>query len=362
LFATGPAFGNSSPLVTYPNSLTAFPSGAGGTPSLTVFVPNFRSPYVEQANLAVEHRFGPHTALSVGYAYAHGLALLGNANGVTRQASPNGDFTFDLNLVPPELQTLPQFAGSFTTATVNLPNGKSYVVPEMEAIDGLINPNFSTINAVDNSGKSIYHGLLVSVRHVSTQFQGALAYTYSKAIDEGTGYYNQFDQRSQRGPSQLDQTHRLVLSGGWSPVLRPVKGFTFAVVATMASGRPYTAVFDDTHVNFAIVPGEGFNSFRGPGVGNLDFSVARAFRLTERFELRLKAEAFDLLNRANFQQNSVDNLQYTTSQRCILDSMGNCVTPLPIWDATANSDFGKPSAIAPKYGSRSFQFSARIKF
>jgi len=362
LFATGPAFGNSSPLVSYPNSLSSFPSGAGGTPSLTVFAPNFRSPYVEQANFAVEHRFGSNTSLSVGYAYAHGLALLGNANGVTRQASPNGDFTFDLNLVPPELQTQPQFGGSFTTATVNLPNGKSYGVPEAESIDGLINPNFSTINAVDNSGKSIYHGLLVSVRHVSTQFQGALAYTYSKTIDQGNGYYNQFDQRSQRGPSQLDQTHRLVLSGGWSPLLRPMKGFTFAAVATMASGRPYTAVFDDTHVNFAVVPGEGFNSFRGPGVGNLDFSVARAFRLTERFELSFKAEAFDLLNRANFQQNSVDNLQYTTSQRCILDSMGNCVTLLPIWDATVNSDFGKPSAIAPKYGSRSFQFSARIKF
>ncbi len=281
---------------------------------------------------------------------------------MTRQASPNGNFSFDLNLVPPELQTQPQFGGSFTTATVNLPNGKSYVVPEMETIDGLINPNFSSINAVDNSGKSIYHGLLVSLRHVSTQFQGALAYTYSKTIDQGTGYYNQFDERSQRGPSQLDQTHRLVLSGTWSPLLYPLKGFTFSTVATVASGRPYTGVFDDPHVNFAIVPGQGFNSFRGPGVRDLDLGVARIFRLTERFGLRLSAEAFDLLNHANFQQNSVDNLQYTTSQRCILDSTGNCVTPLPIWDATVNPDFGKPSAIAPKYGSRSFQFSARINF
>ena len=93
---------------------------------------------------------------------------------------------------------------------------------------------------------------------------------------------NQFDKASQRGPSQLDQTHRLVLSGSWSPVMRGLKGFTFSSVATIASGRPYTAVFDSPNVNFSIVPGEGFNSFRGPGVRDVDLSVARGFKLNER--------------------------------------------------------------------------------
>jgi hypothetical protein len=65
LVVVGPKFGNSNPLVTYPNSLTSFPTGVGGTPSIVVFSPNFRSPYVEQANAAVEHQFGSQTALSV---------------------------------------------------------------------------------------------------------------------------------------------------------------------------------------------------------------------------------------------------------------------------------------------------------
>lgn len=349
LVTTGPAFGNSNPIVTYPNSLTSFPSGAGGTPSLVVFAPNFRSPYVEQANLAIDHRLGTRMAVSLGYVYSHGLALLGNSNGVTRQA--NGNFGLDLNLVPPDQQ--PAFGGSFTTAKVTLPNGKSYVVPEFEAIDGFLDPNFGAINAVDNSGKSIYHAFLASWRYSSPQFSGGLAYTLSKTVDQGTGYFNQFDQRGERGPSQLDQRQRFVLNGALSPVWRPMKGFTFASVLTFASGRPYTGVFDTSVLNFSVVPGEPFNGFRGPGAAVVDFSVARLFKLKEGINLKLAAEAFDLLNHPNFQQNTVDNVQYTTSQPD---------PSLPDYTATANPDFGAPLATAPRIGSRSFQFSARFTF
>ena len=253
------------------------------------------------------------------------------------------------------------FGGNFTQATVNLPNGKSYVVPEFEAIDGLISSNFSSIDAVDNSGKSIYHGMLFSLRHQSAQFQGAVAYTFSKTIDQGTGYMNQFDQASRRGPSQLDQTHRLVLSGAWSPELRGLKGFTFSSVGTIASGRPYTGVFDTPNVNFSIVPGEGFNSFRGPGVRDVDMSVARSFKLNERLGLKFRIEAFDVFNHANFQRGAVDNVQFTTNERYAPQPDGSC-SPLPIWDAQLNDHFGKPQFAAPKYGSRNLQLSVRFNF
>ncbi len=352
LVVVGPAFGNSSPLVTYPNSLTSFPSGAGGTPSIVVFSPNFRNPYVEQANLAVEHQFGAQTSLGLGYVYSHGLQLLGNSNGVTRQA--NGNFGFDLNLVPPDQQVA--FGGSFNTASVTLPNGKTYNnLPDYEAIDGILDPNFGPINAIDNSGLSIYHGLLVSLRHRSRQFLSSVSYTFSKTIDQGAGYFNQFDQASQRGPSQLDQTHRFVATGVWTPQFRALKNFEFSGVLNLGSGRPYTAVFDQSEVNFSVVPGEGFNSFRGPNVRNVDFSVSRIVRLGERYSISLAAEAFNLFNHPNFQQNTVDAVQYTVQQVGSSGTNG-------IWTAAPNPHFGMPLAVVPRFGSRSFQFSTRFSF
>ncbi len=123
-------------------------------------------------------------------------------------------------------------------------------------------------------------------------------------------------------------------------------------------------MFDDSHVNFSMVPGGGFSSFRGPGIANLDVSVTRNFRVSRGVVIAAKVEAFDLLNHANYQQNSVDNLQYTTSQRCgSSDSEGNCLQYLPIWDVTGtNPDFGKASAIAPKVRRAGFSVLTAYEF
>src|SRR5229473_1437756 len=352
LVVVGPKFGNSNPIVTYPNSLSSFPSGAGGTPSIVVFAPSYRNPYVEQGNIAVEHQFGANTALSVGYVYSHGLALLGNSNGVTRQA--NGNFGLDLNLVPPDQQ--PAFGGSYATATVALPNGKTYVTPDFSAIDGFVNPNFGPINAVDNSGHSVYNGLLISLRHNAKQFFGSVAYTYSHVTDQGTGYFNQFDQQAQKGPSQLDQPQRFVATGIWTPTQRYVKGFEFGAVLNFASGRPYTAVFDIPDVNFSMVPGEKFNGFRGPGVSNVDLNLSRTFRIGERYSLKFLAEAFDIFNHPNFQQTNLNTVQYTLTQDP--DSGVNNSN----WHADPNPQFGEPQAMVPRFGARSFQFSTRFNF
>ena len=352
LAATGPAFGNSNPLVTYPQTLTAFPSGAGGTPSAVVFAPDFRSPYVEQASFGIDQQLDPHTALSITYAYTHGLALLGNSNGVTRQA--NGSFGRDLNLVPPELQV--QYGGSFTNDTVVLPNGKSYNVPDYEAIDGILSPDFGPINVIDNTGKSKYNALQLSLRHNSANYFATVAYTLSKSTDQGTGYFNQFAIQSQRGRSSLDQRHRFVAGAGWTPTTGPARHFIVSGVLNESTGRPYTAVFDTSEVNFSMVPGEGYNHFTGPGTTDLDLSVSRDIHFKDRYSLRLRAESFDLLNHPNYLE-TVNTVQYTTAQQN--DANGN---PTNVWIASPSPSFGTPLASFPQNGSRSFQFSTKLSF
>jgi hypothetical protein len=45
----------------------------------------------------------------------------------------------------------------------------------------------------------------------------------------------------------------------------------------------------------------GRNSLRGPAYADVDASIFKNFRFTERFRLQFRAEAFNLQNRANFQ-------------------------------------------------------------
>jgi hypothetical protein len=42
-----------------------------------------------------------------------------------------------------------------------------------------------------------------------------------------------------------------------------------------------------------------FNAVRSPGSVNLDFTLSKAFAITERFRLRLRADTFNTLNHTN---------------------------------------------------------------
>ena len=47
---------------------------------------------------------------------------------------------------------------------------------------------------------------------------------------------------------------------------------------------------------------EARNNVRGPGLTNLDISVSRLFKITERIAIQFRAESFNLANHPNFDQ------------------------------------------------------------
>jgi hypothetical protein len=77
----------------------------------------------------------------------------------------------------------------------------------------------------------------------------------------------------------------------------------------------------------------GRNTFRGPGFVEIDLSIAKTFKVTERIRFQLRGEAFNALNRVNLNA--------------------------PVLDLSSTATFGQAtSALSP----RQFQAGARIEF
>jgi hypothetical protein len=137
----------------------------------------------------------------------------------------------------------------------------------------------------------------------------------------------QNDILADKGPSDNDERHRLVVSG---TIARGLRGFQLGWVYSYASAAPFNIVTGvdnngDTTINDRPA-GVGRNSGRMPCFGNLaetcgtatfDVRLSRAIRLGEG-RLDLMLEAFNLFNRAN-----VVNVNNT---------IGNGPTPLPTFE------------------------------
>jgi hypothetical protein len=277
-----------------------------------------RISYVQQWNLQVQRQLDSNTAMSVGYVGTKGdnLATYYNLN---RQFynSPAGTRLF---------------------------------------------PNLGNINVQDTVGESIYHSLQTQLeRRLTRGFQFLASYTWSHAIDDSAGAFdnqtNRVDVRNlrlERGNSSLDVRHRFVLSslyelpygrgrayGSDAPgvVDAILGGWQINGILTLQSGVPFDVIdpgnpetrpdvigsprilgeadlwFDTTAfrrvpMNAAGVklrPGTaGRNILRGPGTKALDFSIFKEFRITERFTTQFRTEVFNITNTPQLSQPNND--------------------------------------------------------
>jgi hypothetical protein len=298
----------------FPNVLTAQPASLTTKPNITRIDPNIVASYSQQANVQLERELGGDSVISVGYLHLRALHIIVSRN-------------------------------------VNVPT-----VPASAGIPNLGRPdsNWGNIARYESSGNSNYNGLVVSFNKRAASWASVRAsYTLSKTIDNAGNFFfstpqNNFDLRDEKGLSDNDQRHRLVVSGTFEPrrasdekALRPLRGFQVSYIFTYASRLPFNVVLGsdrnfDTNNNDRPA-GVGRNTGRGFDFASFDLRVRRRVSISEHVKLDVLAEGFNLFNRANY---AVPN-----------NTFGNGVTP--------NASFGQPTAA---FDSRQFQFGLKLSF
>jgi outer membrane receptor protein involved in Fe transport len=274
---------------------------------------NLRTGYAQQWSASIQQELGRDRILEVAYAGSKGTKLLGAR---------------DLNQPAPSAQPV---------------NPRPV-------------PQFADINILESRGNSTYNSLQARFQQSFQHGLTALAsYTWSKSIDDASSFFSSAgdanfpqdsrDTRAERALSNFDLRHRFSLSysydlpfgkgklrGGWQ---------TFGIW-TFQTGRPFTVALNPNLDNsntgqsilgfgagdrpnvlhsaalsnptpqrwfdttaFALPPfgtfgNAGRNILTGPGYQSINVSIVKTARIAEHASLQIRAEAFNLLNRVNF--------------------------------------------------------------
>ena len=295
---------NASVAPVFPNTFTG-PPGAAASPNLILFDPNMQRPSVRQGDLVFEHDLGSNTVLSAAYLFSAGHDLP----------------TFiDVNLPAPTSRTYTIIGGDFDGQTLTVSPFFGGPRPD---------PRFGIITAIRSLIKSKYHAVAVQLnRRLTKGLQFESSYTLSKATDNGQSSAifpgnnypsNPLDLSADQGPSDFDARHKFTATAVWSSASlwsnhrlahSIFNGFTVSTVFFAKSGAPYSAGVGGTAPGGlrAGITGGGMpslsrfplfsrNAFRMPKIVNVDLRISRRFRITNKANLEILGEAFNLLNR-----------------------------------------------------------------
>jgi hypothetical protein len=327
-------------VVTPPTSIALFPfpaqckpAGCLNPPFGTVYGIDYRSnvsPYAMQYNLTIQRDLGHSMVASLGYVGSQGVHLYSQRN-----------------------YNSPTIQGGPSTCTS----------PSCTFTGPVPNPNFSGLDDTAPTSHSTYNGLVASLnRQISRNLQGQVSYTYSRCIDNGSAssgveqssfeITDAYNQRYDRGPCTFNITQALRVNSVYTLPFRGnrlVSGWQVSEILSAASGFPVNVLNGLTpqqantggltgdrpdysgaagcipnqivdQINFAQRNVEWFNpacyafqpfatlgnvgrdSLNGPGLLDLDFSVIKQTKITEKLNAEFRAEFFNIINHTNLGQ------------------------------------------------------------
>jgi hypothetical protein len=322
---------SSNPPFALPIRVTATPisglaaqfNGIPQTISPQLINPDFRNADIQSWNLNIQHQVGHSLGLMVGYFGNKGTHL---------------EIDRDIN----------QFAvlGSPQTGGLNPTRPFVSLSPNSPILPGTVLGNSLTEH--DSDANSNYNALWFTAnQRVSHGLQFNVSYTYSHALDDASRSLNgvvvpdSTNVSSGYGSSDFDARHRFVANAIYDLPFkgnRVVSGWEVAPIVTLQSGNPFTIVNASTTItgvasvtpilagplvvsgnpfgqwvlptNFAdptkqtTLGNLGRNSIVGPDFKDLDLALAKNTKLTERMNLQIRCDAFDLFNHPNFGQPS----------------------------------------------------------
>jgi hypothetical protein len=298
---------------------------------------NQRTSYSPQVSFSLQREITQSSLIEVGYLGTFGIKLQQN---VQPNNAPPGAGAVDPRR---------PYAGVVFDAGMVFP---SYIRPLGNTVP------VTQVNMYALSAQSNYHALLVRFeRRYRRGFSWLSSYTFSKAISNAPQFRNSggangsensppqdsYNLRAERALASFDTRQRWVntvvydiplkglLLGGWqiSGITQLQSGFPFTInisgdTAGIGGGtggiliRPNAVVGQTYFVDpaqrsterffntgaFALTPSFQFgnvgrNTVIGPGLFNVDTTVARNFAIREKMQLQFRAEFFNLLNTPN---------------------------------------------------------------
>ncbi len=301
-----------------------------------------RLPYAEHFNFSIQRELSKNTVLTMAYVGTEGHRLISQYD-----ANP-GDPAECLQLAAEGAS--PTCGPGLESATFTLPNG-SMVYGTRNALG----PAFGQGNTYTaNISNSNYNSLQISVERKASDVTFLVAYTYSKAIDDASGFndwVNFTNYRLSRSLSAYDIPNNLVASYNWSVPFnrwfasaprRLTAGWNMVGISRFAQGFPVGLSEGGLDISLVGSPStdvpnvvgkvqienprqvaaNGLNYyfnpdafaaqapgtfgdanrrfFHGPGILNTDFALEKTLMITERTALQLRGEFFNIFNHTQF--------------------------------------------------------------